>query len=147
MRPKIKIKMKNKIVIPTIGDLPVYSTNEAAGADVALPEKVTISAHGMTAWVELNVGFDIPEGYCIMLLPRSSTSRKWCVLCDTGVIDSDYKNEHIHCALINVTDEDITIPKGTRIVQLLILPVYHATNWKCLNNIRDSKKGSGSTGD
>ena len=81
-----------------------------------------------------------------MLHPRSSTSRKWHVLTDTGIIDSDYKLENIHCGLVNVTDEDIIIPKGTRIVQLLILPVYHATNWKCLNNIRDSKKGSGSTG-
>ena len=45
------------------------------------------------------------------------------------------------------SEADIKIPKGTRIVQLLILPVYHATNWKCFNNIRDSKKGSGSTGD
>ena len=128
------------------GESPVYSTKQAAGADIALPKDIIIKAHSIVTWIDLEVGFDIPKGFCIMLQPRSSTSRKWHVLCDTGIIDSDYKLENIHCGLVNITNEDITIPKGTRIVQLLILPVYHATNWKCLNNIRDSKKGSGSTG-
>jgi deoxyuridine 5'-triphosphate nucleotidohydrolase len=135
------------IEIPFKGESPVYSTKQAAGADIALPKDIIINAHSIVTWIDLEVGFDIPEGFCIMLQPRSSTSRKWHVLCDTGIIDSDYKLENIHCGLVNITNEDIAIPKGTRIVQLLILPVYHATNWKCLNNIRDSKKGSGSTGD
>ena len=135
------------IEIPFKGESPVYRTKQAAGADIALPKDIIIKAHSIVTWIDLEVGFDIPKGFCIMLQPRSSTSRKWHVLCDTGIIDSDYKLENIHCGLVNITNEDITIPKGTRIVQLLILPVYHATNWKCLNNIRDSKKGSGSTGD
>ena len=134
------------IKIPFKGESPIYSTKYAAGADIALPKDIVAKAHSIVTWIDLEVGFDIPEGFCIMLQPRSSTSRKWHVLTDTGIIDSDYKLENIHCGLVNVTDEDIIIPKGTRIVQLLILPVYHATNWKCLNNIRDSKKGSGSTG-
>ena len=138
---------KHYIKIPFKGESPVYSTKQAAGADIALPKNIVVKAHSIVTWIDLEVGFDIPEGFCIMLQPRSSTSRKWHVLCDTGIIDSDYKLENIHCGLVNVTDEDIIIPKGTRIVQLLILPVYHAINWKCLNNIRDNKKGSGSTGD
>ena len=138
---------KHYIKIPFKGESPIYSTKQAAGADIALPKDIVVKAHSVVAWIDLEVGFDIPEGFCIMLQPRSSTSRKWHVLTDTGIIDSDYKLENIHCGLVNVTDEDIIIPKGTRIVQLLILPVYHATNWKCLNNIRDSKKSSGSTGD
>ena len=141
------LSYKHYIKIPFKGESPIYSTKYAAGADVALPKDVVAKAHSIVTWIDLEVGFDIPEGFCIMLQPRSSTSRKWHVLTDTGIIDSDYKLENIHCGLVNVTDEDIIIPKGTRIVQLLILPVYHATNWKCLNNIRDSKKGSGSTGD
>lgn len=141
------LSYKHYIKIPFKGESPVYSTKQAAGADIALSKDIVVKAHSIVTWIDLEVGFDIPEGFCIMLQPRSSTSRKWHVLCDTGIIDSDYKLENIHCGLVNVTDEDITIPKGTRIVQLLILPVYHATNWKCLNNIRDSKKGSGSTGD
>ena len=141
------LSYKHYIKIPFKGESPVYSTTQAAGADIVLPKDVVAKAHSIVTWIDLEVGFDIPEGFCIMLQPRSSTSRKWHVLTDTGIIDSDYKLENIHCGLVNVTDEDIKIPKGTRIVQLLILPVYHATNWKCLNNIRDSKKGSGSTGD
>ena len=141
------LSYKHYIKIPFKGESPVYSTKQAAGADIALPKDVVAKAHSIVTWIDLEVGFDIPEGFCIMLQPRSSTSRKWHVLTDTGIIDSDYKLENIHCGLVNVTDEDIKIPKGTRIVQLLILPVYHATNWKCFNNIRNSKKGSGSTGD
>ena len=141
------LSYKHYIKIPFKGESPIYSTKQAAGADIALPKDVVVKAHSIVTWIDLEVGFDIPEGFCIMLQPRSSTSRKWHVLCDTGIIDSDYKLDNIHCGLVNITNEDITIPKGTRIVQLLILPVYHSTNWKCLNNIRDSKKGSGSTGD
>ena len=141
------LSYKHYIKIPFKGESPIYSTKQAAGADIALPKDIVVKAHSIVTWIDLEVGFDIPEGFCIMLQPRSSTSRKWHVLTDTGIIDSDYKLENIHCSLVNVTDEDIIIPKGTRIVQLLILPVYHATNWKCFNNIRDSKKGSGSTGD
>ena len=141
------LSYKHYIKIPFKGESPIYSTKQAAGADIALPKDIVVKAHSIVTWIDLDVGFDIPEGFCIMLQPRSSTSRKWHVLTDTGIIDSDYKLENIHCGLVNVTDEDIIIPKGTRIVQLLVLPVYHATNWKCLNNIRDSKKGSGSTGD
>ena len=141
------LRYKHYIKIPFKGESPIYSTKQAAGADIVLPKDIVVKAHSIVTWIDLEVGFDIPEGFCIMLQPRSSTSRKWHVLCDTGIIDSDYKLENIHCGLVNITNEDITIPKGTRIVQLLILPVYHATNWKCLNNTRDSKKGSGSTGD
>ena len=141
------LSYKHYIKIPFKGESPIYSTKYAAGADIVLPKDVVAKAHSIVTWIDLEVGFDIPEGFCIMLQPRSSTSRKWHVLTDTGIIDSDYKLENIHCGLVNVTDEDIKIPKGTRIVQLLILPVYHATNWKCFNNIRDSKKGSGSTDD
>ena len=141
------LSYKHYIKIPFKGESPIYSTKDAAGADIVLPKDVVAKAHSIVTWIDLEVGFDIPEGFCIMLQPRSSTSRKWHVLTDTGIIDSDYKLESIHCGLVNVTDEDIKIPKGTRIVQLLILPVYHATNWKCFNNIRNSKKGSGSTGD
>ena len=129
------------------GQLPCYSTKKAAGADVVLPETVTLKKRGMSAWIDLQIGFDIPEDFCIMLQPRSSTSRKWGVITDTGIIDSDYKNAPIHCCLINYTDKKVAIPAGTRIVQLLVIPVYHVTDWKVSGKVRNPTLGSGSTGD
>ena len=64
------------IEIPFKGESPVYSTKQAAGADIALPKDIIIKAHSIVTWIDLEVGFDIPEGFCIMLQPRSSTNRK-----------------------------------------------------------------------
>lgn len=129
------------------GAMPCYATAQAAGADVALPCNVTIKAHSRAAWIDLLVGFEIPRGKALMLQPRSSTSRKWGVTCDTGIIDSDYVNKPIHCALVNYTDEDVVIEKGTRVVQLLCIDAYNVTTWERKNVERDSATGSGSTGD
>ena len=129
------------------GAMPCYATAHAAGADVALPCDVEIKAHSRAAWIDLLVGFEIPHGKVLMLQPRSSTSRKWGVTCDTGIIDSDYVNKPIHCALINYTDEDVVIEKGTRVVQLLCFDAQNVATWERKNVDRDSAAGSGSTGD
>ena len=129
------------------GTMPCYATAQAAGADIALPCDVEIKAHSRAVWIDLLVGFEIPRGKALMLQPRSSTSRKWGVTCDTGIIDSDYVNRPIHCALVNYTDEDVVIKKGTRVVQLLCIDAYNVTTWERKNIARDSETGSGSTGD
>lgn len=141
--------MVHAITIPTSGknEIPCYSTLSAAGADVKLYEDVILPKKSLSVWIDLQLGFDIPEGYAIILEPRSSTSRKWGVICDTGVIDSDYKHQSIHCTLINFTNKKVVIPKGTRVVQLLVVAVHNVTNWQHATKIRDSKTGSGSTGD
>lgn len=126
------------------GELPCYSTQLAAGADVALPKDVHIPSNGRANWVDLLLSFDIPDGWCLMLQPRSSTSKKWLCLTDTGIIDADYKGS-IHVALTNTADEDVVIPKGTRVAQLLVLPIYNVTTWMRKAAERDG--GHGSTGD
>lgn len=129
------------------GAVPCYSTQFAAGADIVLPRDISISPHERVNWIDLAVGFYIPNGKAIMVLPRSSTSRKWGVACDTGLIDSDYRGKPIHCALINFTDDTVIIKKGTRVVQVICIDVYNVTSWPRLNVERDANHGSGSTGD
>jgi len=38
-----------------------------------------------------------------------------------GIIDEDYRGE-IKLILLNLKDEDVKIPKGTKIAQLIVLP-------------------------
>lgn len=143
------VNVKTKVLKDALGnkgEQPCYKTKGAAGADVKLPVDVYVKPDGTTEWIDLLLSFDIPEGWCVILLPRSSTSRKWSCLVDIGLIDSDYKGA-VHAALTNLTGKSIAIPKGTRVAQLVVMPAARAVSWAQSEAGRDSAAGSGSTGD
>ena len=102
------------------GNEPKYMTAGAAGADLICNETMTIGEK--VALVPTGTYVEIPDGYFGCLLPRSSTCIKHgLVLANSmGVIDSDYRGE-IKCAFKNLTDSPVTIQKGERIAQLIIL--------------------------
>ncbi|MDH3301320.1 MAG: dUTP diphosphatase [Acidimicrobiia bacterium] len=66
----------------------------------------------------------VPEGYCGLILPRSGLALKHglTVLNTPGLIDSGYRGE-LQVILYNSGDEPVTIERGQRIAQLLILGV------------------------
>lgn len=113
----IKIKKLNKNV-----QLPKQSTQGAAGIDFYLPQPVLFEPK-RSKKVPLGVAVEIPEGYVMLLVPRSST---WKIPLrmpnSVGVIDSDYRGEV--CALLqnisNVTWEALACE---RLVQGVIVPV------------------------
>ena len=84
----IKIKKLNKNV-----ELPKQSTQGAAGMDFYLPQPVRFEPH-YSKKVPLGVAVEIPEGYVILLIPRSSTWKTPLRMPNSvGVIDSDYRGE------------------------------------------------------
>lgn len=125
------------------GIMPVYSTEDAACADVALPKQLVIPNH--TAVKEdLLIGFRIPKGYKIVMYPRSSLLIKKNLIQPTSIIDADYSGMHIHVPLFNPTDEDIVLERGERVAQIECVPRYDSVSWLR----RDTKRegGFGSTG-
>ena len=103
--------------------IPTHQTINSAGADVACSEAVTIEPK---SYALVKTGAYLPDDmfsrHFAMLVPRSSLFIKTGLMqCNgVGIIDSDYREE-IRLPLYNMTDEPVTIMKGDRIGQLVIM--------------------------
>lgn len=99
--------------------LPVYSSEQAAGADLKSAEDVIIPA-GKSVLVKTGLKFVIPQGVVGLIHPRSGLALKHgiTVLNTPGTIDSDYRGE-IGVILYNTSDRDFSVVVGDRIAQIV----------------------------
>lgn len=134
----------NKKQDGVMGINPVYMTKGSACADVAIPYDIVIPAH-KAAKFDLWIGFEIPEGYKVIMYPRSSLLVKYSLLQPVSIIDSDYSGQHVHVPFFNPTDTDIKLEKGTRVAQIECVPAYNCEDWEHKNKDR-GEGGFGSTG-
>lgn len=108
--------------------LPVYTSEEAAGADIkAFIKEDLIILPGESRLVPTGVKVAIPKGYEIQVRPRSGLALKHqiTVLNTPGTIDSDYRGE-IGVILINHGLNSFTVQRGMRIAQLVLAKVERA---------------------
>ena len=92
---------------------------------------------------------EIPRGWCMLVFARSSLGLKKLIIPNSvGVIDSDYRGE-IKVPLIYFGDEEITIEKGQRIAQGMLVKVTkaHFIKRDSLSDTMRGVGGFGSTGD
>lgn len=122
---------------------PTYKTKEAACADVALPDHLVLKP-GEIKMIPLQIGFEIPNGYKIVMYPRSSLMIKYGIVQPTSVIDSDYSGMEVHAPLYNTSNRRIELPAGTRVAQIECVPVCDCTDWPHESTKRTG--GFGSTG-
>ena len=125
------------------GIKPEYQTKEAACADVALPERLVLKA-GEIKMIGLQIGFEIPNGFKIVMYPRSSLMIKYGLVQPTSIIDSDYSNMEVHVPLYNTSNKRVELPAGTRVAQIECVSVYDCSDWSHKSNERIG--GFGSTG-
>ncbi|MBR4684844.1 MAG: dUTP diphosphatase [Spirochaetia bacterium] len=107
--------------------LPVYSSAEAAGADLkACIQEDIILKPGQRYLVPTGLSIQLPAGYEAQIRPRSGLAIKHGIsLVNTpGTIDSDYRGE-VKIIMINLGSEDFVIRRGDRIAQMVIAPVTH----------------------
>jgi dUTP pyrophosphatase len=115
---KIKIKRFDKTL-----PLPVHKTSGAVAVDLYSRLECTIESK-QVAYIPMNVAIKIPDGYFIMQVPRSSTHKLGLMgINSVGIFDRDYcgDNDEYNFAAYNYTDASVTIEKGTRLVQLLLI--------------------------
>ena len=97
--------------------LPVYSSAEAAGADLkaCITEDVVLKP-GQRYLVPTGLSIQLPVGYEAQIRPRSGLAIKHGIsLVNTpGTIDSDYRGE-VKIIMINHGSEDFIIRRGDRI--------------------------------
>lgn len=91
--------------------------------------------------IPLGVCIKVPKGYECLLVPRSSTFKRYGLLQanSMGVIDHTYSSEEDEWKLPVVATQNITIPQGTRIAQFRVQLSQKATVWQKLKHLFSSK--------
>jgi len=115
---KIKTKRFDK-------NFPVPSYEKgAAGFDFICRETVVIQPDETKA-IPSNVAMKIPQGYVLMVVPRSSTSSKYGLLMphSIGIIDPFYCGDKNEIMLIfhNFTDQKTEVAAGAKIAQGILI--------------------------
>ncbi len=128
--------------------IPAYETPGACCFDLRVLEEVTI-APGAIVDLPTGLVFAVPEGYMLMVAPRSSTPKKGVQMPHSiGIIDQDFRGpeDELRIRVRNFTDTPVTIPKGDRLCQAGFVRVDRA-EWEEGPPLTDRTRGGfGSTG-
>ena len=113
-----------------------------AGADIRTPHDVTVPAHG-SATVDTGIHVEVPDGYCGLLVSKSGLNVKHGILSD-GLIDQGYDGS-IVVKLYNHGDVAVTLLRGSKVSQLVLLPVLYA-GFEQVDEIAGGPRGSNGFG-
>ena len=139
----MKLKIKLFTDDPTFRP-PVQSTPGAAGWDIHATEDVVIPPLEMRI-IRTGFGLQIPKGYYISLVPRSSYGKKRIMITNSpGTIDSDYTGE-ISIMLYNNSMDFFFIKKGDRIAQMILLQ-YNEMEFDYVEQFDITDRGDGGFG-
>lgn len=83
---------------------------------------------------KLGIAMQLPKGYEAIVVPRSSTFKKYGILQTNsmGILDESYCGDDDEWGMPMVATRAVTIPKGTRIAQFRIQLNQKATIWQKL---------------
>lgn len=136
-------KLSEDAVIPT------YAHPGDAGMDV-----VATSVNITDDYIEYGTGlsFEVPEGYCMLIFPRSSNSKKDLILANSvGILDSTYRGElklrfkkcyqPVIYGLVARTVYNV----GDKVGQIMILP-YPQINFIEVDSLSETERGDGGFG-
>lgn len=128
--------------------LPEYKSAGAAAIDLYARENTVIKP-GLVGYVPLNIALQIPEGHWVLLSARSSLHKRGVIPANgIGVGDYDYRgnNDEYKAALLNFSQENVTIERGERIVQMMVLPREKVEFTEAVQFEEADRGGFGSTG-
>jgi dUTP pyrophosphatase len=135
-------------VLDTGIDPPSRAHPTDAGVDLRSTADVIVEP-GERAVVGTGIAVAIPDGWAGLVAPRSGLAahRGLTITNAPGVVDSGYRGEVK--VILQATAERITIGRGDRIAQLVIVPCHLGT-WTFVDDLDDTERGEGghgSTGD
>ncbi len=127
--------------------LPEYKSDAASGMDLlAANREDIVLAPGDIKLIPTGLHISMPAGFEAQVRPRSGLALKngLTVVNAPGTIDADYRGE-IGIILANISREPFTVKRGTRIAQLVLARVTHAT-WVPVDKLDDTSRGHGGFG-
>jgi dUTP pyrophosphatase len=129
--------------------LPEYQTSGAAGFDLASSIDMIIQP-GEVALVPTGLVIEVPAGHFLGIFARSSTplKRGLMVANGVGVVDSDYcgATDEIRIEVLNFTAAPVTVARGDRLAQGVILAHARAVWREASPDARPARGGFGGTG-
>jgi dUTP pyrophosphatase len=142
------MRLQIKRLQPGIG-LPEAATGRAAGFDLAAATDMDIPPRSIRL-VGTGLVIAVPDGYFLGIFARSSTplKRGLMVANGVGVIDADYcgPGDEIKIQVLNITDAPVTIVRGDRLAQGIVLPGPRV-EWEEVEEMAvPTRGGFGSTG-
>ncbi|MDP2696144.1 MAG: dUTP diphosphatase [bacterium] len=139
----VKIKRVDKSL-----PLPQYKTKGAVCFDCVAREAKTIEP-GNIGYVPLNICIEPPAGHFVLMAARSSLHKKGLIMANgVGIFDEDFagNDDEYQAILFNHTNEPVSVEKGERITQIMILP-HNRHEWGEVDDMgKDNRGGIGSTG-
>lgn len=142
-------------------DLPSYQTAQSVGLDLAaaIDQPIILQPFERMA-IPTGIAIQLPHGCEGQIRPRSGISLRDGLVAILGTIDTDYRGElkvivqNVNPApsffkrMLKKCDGTVTITRGMRIAQLVIMPFAHVTPTSVEELYETSRgdKGFGSTG-
>lgn len=135
-----------KIMMVPGGKVPVQATPGSAAYDL-FARTVRYNGETRTLECDLGVRVEIPEGWCGLLLPRSSVVRHGLVMANSvGLIDSDFRGELRATFRVSADGAPVTrYEPGDRCAQILFMPLP-ATRLEAADTLSDTMRGEGGHG-
>lgn len=128
--------------------LPEYATGGSAGMDLrACIEAPLVIEPGESVLIPTGFAMHIAEpGLAAVILPRSGLGHKHGLVLGNlvGLIDSDYQGQ-VYVSCWNRSSSAFTVEVGTRVAQMVLLPVVQA-DWEIVDNFEASGRGAGGFG-
>ncbi len=129
--------------------LPQYHSAGAAAFDLIARESVIVQPQEI-ALIPANVIVKVPEGYALLLLPRSSLPKKKSLVFphSIGLIDQDYHGpeDELRMQVQNIGKEPVTVERGERLAQGLFVKIERAEWQETDGHGAKTRGGFGSTG-
>lgn len=123
---------------------PCFMTTKAACADVFLTTDIKIKAR-KTVKIPLDIAFDIPDGYKVVMYPRSSLLIKRGLIQPVSNIDPDYHG-NVHVPVYNPhLLRSVKLKAGERLAQIELVKCGECVDWDRIEADRD-QNGFGGTG-
>lgn len=125
---------------------PEYILGSDVGFDLKVSENVKIFPMEQKA-VKTGIVLEIPKGYVGLIRDRAGVAQKMNVHTVAGTFDSGFRGE-VSIMVVNLNDTTIEIEKGTRIAQMILIPVVKAKIQEVgkLSETERGEKGFGSSG-
>lgn len=128
---------------------PVHKIKIGDWIDLRAAETVPMQK-GDLRYIDLGVSMDLPKGYEAYIAPRSSTAKKFGILCANsfGIIDNSFCGDNDVWKFCALAIRDTIIYKGDRICQFRIQKNQEPIEFiECEWLGNDDRGGYGSTGE
>lgn len=122
-------------------EAPTRAYPDDAGLDLYVSKTTKIKPRQFVD-IPCSVAVELNSNTWAMLTGRSSTLRKHGLMVNQGIIDPGYRGE-LYAGVFNLTRKTVTINKGDRIAQLILMPNWTAEhNPQEVNQLKPSPRGT-----